>query len=149
MNRKIHALAICALLPLCFSLTGCRDARVVQWPALKQLDNLAEQCEALCDQKDVAALRKIAGTVQTAAITVVREPAPAGAKQPDEVKSLQGDLKNLAESIHDPARQDGAELTAILAGVHPIVEKLMEAAGMPHVHESEKAASPPAKDGKS
>jgi len=149
MYRAITFLTTCALLLLYASLTGCREASVVQWPALKQLDDLAEQCEALCDAKDVAALRQIAGTVKTAAITVARDPLPAGARQPAEVTALQGDLNSLAAAIHDPARQDGAELTAILAGVHPIVEKLMEAAGMPHVHETEKAATSPAKDGKS
>jgi hypothetical protein len=135
MKRTMQILTVCALLPVCGNLTGCRAARVVQWPDLKQLDNLAERCEALCDAKDVAALRQIAGTVQVAAVAVVRDPVPAGARQPAEVKTLQGDLKSLADAIHDPARQDGAELTAILAGVHPIVAKLMEAAGMPHVHE--------------
>ena len=148
MKQAIRVLTTSALLLGGANLTGCRNAATVQWPALKQLDDLAERCEALCDQKDVAALRQIASTVKTAAITVTHDTLPAGAKQPAEVRTLQGDLANLADSIHDPAKQDGAELMAILAGVHPIVEKLMEAAGMPHVHENEKTSTPPGKDGK-
>ena len=104
--------------------------------------------DALCAE-DVAALRQIAGTVKAAAIAVARDTLPAGAKQPAEVRTLQGDLANLADAIRDPAQQDGVELTGILAGVHPIVEKLMEAAGMPHVHENEKPSHPPGKEGKS
>lgn len=148
MHHVNHVLTAGALL-FCASLAGCRNPVVVQWPDLKQLDNLAERCEALCDQKDVAALRKIAGDVKAAAIMVALDPVPDGARQPDAINALQNDLSSLADSIRDPAQQDGAELTTILAGVHPIVEKLMEAAGMPHVHESEKPAAPPAGEGKS
>ena len=146
MKQIMSVFTTCALLLCGASLTGCRNAATVQWPALKHLDDLAEQCEALCDAKDVTALRQIAGTVQAAAITVARGPLPAGARQPAEVHALQSDLKSLVDAIRDPAQQDGAELTALLAGVHPIVEKLMEAAGMPHVHETEKTATASVKD---
>jgi len=116
---------------------------VVRWPSLKKLDDLAERCEALAEQKDVAGLRKIAAKVKDSAKIVASDSVPEGAKQPSQVKILQGDLKSLIDSIHDPIKQDGEELTAILAGVHPIVEALMEASGMPHVHESdEKEAKP-------
>jgi hypothetical protein len=148
MNHANHALTTSALL-LCACLAGCRNHVVVQWPDLKQLDDLAERCEALCDQKDVAALRKIAEDVKAAAITVALDPVPDGARQPDAINALQSDLSSLADSIRDPVHQDGAELTTILAGVHPIVEKLMEAAGMPHVHENEKSATSPTKEGQS
>ena len=149
MNCISPMRTVCALLLLGLGLTGCRNEVTVQWTSLKQLDDLAERCEALCDQKDVAALRQIAVAVKAAAIIVALDPLPAGARQPDEVNTLQGELANLADSIGDPATQDGAELMGILAGVHPIVEKLMEAAGMPHVHESEKTVAPQAKDEKS
>ena len=142
MNRAIHAFTVCALLLFCMNSSGCRNPVVVQWPDLKQLDDLAERCEALCDRKDVAALRKIAGDVKAL------DPVPDGARQPDAINALQSDLSSLADSIRDPVQQDGAELTAILAGMHPIVEKLMEAAGMPHVHENEKPATPPTREGK-
>lgn len=147
MRQNKVILALCTLLS-CICLTGCGN-HAVQWPELKQLDNLAERCEALCDQGDLPGLRKIAGEVKAAAIKVAQSPLPVGARQPAEVKTLQGDLQSLADSIHDPASQTGADLVAALAGVHPIVEKMMESAGMPHVHEAEKPQPPPAKDGKS
>ena len=148
MRRMICVFAASAGLLCGVCLTGCRNHVVVQWADLKHLDDLAERCEALCDRKDVAALRKIAEDVKAAAITVAMDPVPEGARQPEAVNTLQSDLTNLADAIQDPAQQDGAELTALLAGVHPIVEKLMEAAGMPHVHENENAAAQPGKDGK-
>ena len=148
MNRMMSCYPVLVLLALGLCFSGCHSRRVVQWPDLTRLDELAEQCEALCDQKDVAALRKVAGDVKSAAITVALDPVPEGARQPAAVNALQSDLSSLADSILDPAQQDGAALTAILAGVHPIVEKLMEASGMPHVHEGEKSANLPGKDGK-
>ena len=116
---------------------------VVKWPSLKKLDDLAEKCEALSEKKDMAALRKIAASVKTAAEAVESEAVPNNAKQPEQVKVLQGDLKSLTDSINDPEKQDGEELTALLAAVHPIVEQLMEASGMPHVHETDEKEKKP------
>ncbi|MEO5716380.1 MAG: hypothetical protein ABIT37_23065 [Luteolibacter sp.] len=116
---------------------------VVKWPSLKKLDDLAEKCEALSENKDVPGLRKIAAAVKTAAVAVACEAVPKEAKQPEQVKILQGDLKSLTDSIDDPEKQDGEELTALLAGVHPIVGQLMEASGMPHVHETDEKEKKP------
>ena len=115
-----------------------RADTVVKWPSLKKLDDLAERCEALAEKKDVGELRKIATSVKDTAKLVQSEASPNGAKDSEKVKVLQGDLKNLGDSIGNPDKQDGEELTAILAALHPIVEQLMEASGMPHVHEEEK-----------
>jgi hypothetical protein len=135
-NLSISALLFILTLPLAHA-----GEAVVTWPSLKKLDDLAEKCEALTESKDVAALRKIAASVKTAAEKVETEAVPKNAKQPEQVKVFQGDLKNLTDSITEPAKQDGEELTALLAGVHPIVEQLMEASGMPHVHETEEPKS--------
>lgn len=136
---RIHlVLLVVLVLPLARA-----EEIVVKWSSLKKLDDLAERCEALCERKDVTALRKIASLVKYAAKAVESEPVPKGAKSPDEVKVLQADLKSLADSIGDPVKQDGEELTAILAGIHPVVEKLMEASGMPHVHEKEEKEEKP------
>lgn len=111
---------------------------VVTWNSLKKLDDLAERSEGLCERRAVAELRKLAMPIKKAVAVVVAEPVPAGAKNPGQVKVLLGDLKSLSDSLTTPGQQDGGELTAILCGIHPIVEKLLEAAGMPHVHEDEK-----------
>ena len=133
MHRTLWVFAACLLLQLCVCQTGCRHAVPVEWPDLQQLDELAERCEALCNQKDVAALRQMAESIKAAMITVALDSLPDGARHPTEVNALQSDLANLADSIQDPVQQDGAELVAILAKVHPIVGKLREAAGVPHV----------------
>lgn len=109
----------------------------VVWKNLKKLDDLAEKCEALSEKKDIAALRKISASVKDAAVLVEKDPPPAGALDAEKVKTLQTDLKSLSDEIGDSEKQDGDELLAVLSAVHPIVEQLMEAAGMPHVHEEE------------
>ena len=129
--------SFCSLLQLVLVFVA-HSATVVTWNSLKKLDDLAERSEALCERKAVAELRKLAPAIKKAAAVVIADPVPVGAKDPGQVKVLQGDLKSLSDALTNPKQQDGVELTAILSGIHPIVEKLMEAAGMPHVHEDEK-----------
>lgn len=120
-------------------------ADVVKWPNLKKLDDLAEKCEALSGKKDVEGLRKVSAATKAAAIAVENDKIPANAKDKEKVKTLQSDLKSISDSLGDPKTQEGDELTDLLASVHPIVEQLMEASGMPHVHEEEPKKEEPKK----
>lgn len=136
MSRIIRTLAIGSLVQLVWG--GAVHAEtVVKWDSLRKLDELAEKCEAWCEQREIAKLRKIAPQVKATAEVVAADKLPKGAKLRLQVKFLQGDLKSLAASITNPDQQAGEELLAILAGLHPVVVKLMEAAGVPHVHEGE------------
>jgi len=137
VRNRLPGAAVAAAALLLPALAFAAD--VVKWPNLKKLDDLAEKCEALSGKKDVAGLRKIAADTKAAAVAVETDKIPANAKDKEKVKTLQNDLKSLSDAIEDPKTQDGEELTELLAGVHPIVEQLMEASGMPHVHEQEPA----------
>jgi hypothetical protein len=117
---------------------------VVKWPNLKKLDDVAERCEALCDSKNIPELRKIAAAAKAAAVTVENDKIPANAKDKERVKTLQSDLKSLTDVLGDPKTEDGDELMGVLSSIHPIVEQLMEASGMPHVHEEPKKNQAPA-----
>jgi hypothetical protein len=116
---------------------------VVKWPNLKKLDDVAERCEALCDKKDIPELRKVAAAAKAAAVTVENDKIPANAKDKERVKTLQSDLKSLTDVLGDPKTEDGDELMGVLSSIHPIVEQLMEASGMPHVHEEPKKNESP------
>jgi hypothetical protein len=129
-NRCVYVLLLILVLPFAHA-----EETVVKWPSLRKLDNLAEKCEALSENKDTPALRQIVASVKTAAEAVENEAVPKDAKHSEQVKILQGDLKSLTDSINNPKKQDGEELTELLAGIHPIVEQLMAESGMPHVHE--------------
>ena len=130
--RLLVSVVFCTCFP---AMASAKDP--VVWKNLKKLDDLAEKCEASGEKKDIAALRKIAASVKDTAVLVEKDPPPAGALDAEKVKTLQTDLKSLSDEIGDPEKQDGDELLAVLSAVHPIVEQLMEAAGMPHVHEEE------------
>jgi len=137
MFEKIfRSFLIYALINVFFVLVANAET-VVKWDSLKNLDNLAERCEALSDSKDISGLRKLIKPVRSAMASVAADPVPKDAKLPDQVKFLQADLKNLSEVLSDPQIEANTEFVEILAGIHPIVENLMEAAGMPHVHEND------------
>ena len=121
-------------------------AQAVKWDSLVRLDDLAERCAALSEAKDVFGLRKLIKPVTAAMATVAADPVPAGVKAPDQVKILQADLKSLTETLADPGIQSDDALVAILAAIHPVVEKVMEAAGMPHVHENDLPGDKPAQE---
>jgi hypothetical protein len=109
-------------------------AQGVQWPNLRALDELAEAAEAAAPNGPLPALRELADKIKPSAEKVAVDPPPNGAAKPDQVKVLQNDLKNLADALQ-PGTMPEAELRANLNSLHPIVEQLMAAAGMPHVHE--------------
>jgi len=133
-SSRLPALAILSLLS---TLALAKAEDVVKWPNLKKLDDVAERCEALSDRKDIPGLRKVAAAAKEAAVAVEKDKVPANAKDKERVKTLQADLKSLSDALGDPAKQDGDELLDILGGIHPVVEQLMEASGMPHVHEEQ------------
>ena len=146
MSEKIfRSFLICALINVFFVLVSNAET-VVKWDSLKKLDDLAERCEALSDSKDVPGLRELVKPVKNAMTVVAVDPVPKGAKLPDQVKILQADLKNLAEVLSDPQIETKSEFVEIFAGIHPIVENLMEAAGMPHVHENDVHVNKPAQE---
>lgn len=146
MSGKIcRFFLICTVLHISFVLVA-HAATAVKWDALKRLDTLAERCEVLADTKDVTGLRQLIKPLKKAMAAVAADPVPAGAKAPDQVKVLQADLKNLTEGLSDPDHQTDADLVAILAGIHPVVENLMEVAGMPHVHANDDQTAQPAQE---
>jgi hypothetical protein len=136
MKPRTKSRLLTASLFLC-TLTLAKAEDVVKWPNLKKLDDIAERCEALSDKKDIPGLRKVAAEAKSAAVLVEKDKIPGNAKDKERVKTLQSDLKSLTDALGDPATGDGDELLGLLAGIHPIVEQLMEASGMPHVHEAE------------
>jgi len=146
MSGKIYRFfLICTVLHISFVLVA-PAATAVKWDALQRLDSLAERCEALADTKEVTGLRQLINPLKKAMVAVAADPVPAGAKAPDQVTILQADLKNLTEVLSDPDHQTDADLVALLAGIHPVVENLMEVAGMPHVHANDDPAAKPTQE---
>ena len=61
---------------------------------------------------------------------------PANAAKPKEVELILSDLSNLVSGLQaDPL--DDSSLENLVLGLHPVIAKLIEAAGMPHIHANE------------
>ena len=146
MSKKIIlTLGVCALLYVAFTLAANAET-VVKWDSLEKLDVLAERCQALSDANDAAELRKLVIPVRAAMGIVAADRIPVGAKAPDQVKILQTELTSLIEALNDSGTQVDVELISILTSIDPIVGKMMEAAGMPHVHKNDDQADEPTKE---
>ena len=146
MSKKtILSLGVCALLYVAFTLAANAET-VVKWDSLKKLDVLAERCQALSDANDAAELRKLVIPVRDAMGIVAADRIPMEAKAPDQIKILQTELTSLIEALNDSGTQVDVELISILTSIDPIVGKMMEAAGMPHVHENDDQADEPSKE---
>jgi hypothetical protein len=135
---KIHALHAaaslsCALLVWCFA--GCsRTAPVVQWPELREMDEWAEKGEGWAEENKVTEMRNALPDLVKAGARLSASPIPPNAKDPAAVSLSMEDFRAVLKMLQKPAIPDG-ELKDAVASIHPLIEKLMSAAGLPHVHE--------------
>ena len=123
---------------LALGFTQCRKEQPVVWPEVSALDAVAERAEGAVERKDTKAMRVLVQDLKPAARKVVTSPLPGNTANPASVVELVGDLKDLMTKMEKPDALSDADLGALLAGVHPIVEQLMLKSGMPHVHETPK-----------
>ena len=112
------------------------ENETVSWPEITQFDNLAFQADGLVRVKDLSAVRELHAELLAAGLAVTSDSIPSNAANPQEIELLLGDLENLVTSLKD---DDLDELTLgnLVLGLHPVIAKLIEAAGMPHIHANE------------
>ena len=106
--------------------------KVVTWSELRLLDELSESAVQHSSQNQTAALRDTAGMMLNAGRLVVKAEPPANAMQPEQVKLLQSNLQGLVND--EPESLTDEELMERVNAIHAIAVKMMEAAGMPHIH---------------
>lgn len=107
-----------------------RDAPGVQWPELKALDTLSAGAEIVIEQGDEEMLKQLVDQMKVAATALADAPLPAGVKNSGDLEHLLGSLKELAATLDDSEHVHDA-----VRAFHPVVEKLMETAGVPHTHD--------------
>ena len=127
-----------ALAWITLGFTACNKGGTVVWPELSALDEKAERAEGLVEKHDFKGMRVLVPELQPAAAKLVASAVPANAANPAATAELKDDLKDLAGRLADVSKLSDADLETLLAGIHPIVEQLMQKSGMPHVHEAPK-----------
>ena len=127
---------------LILSLCSCeRNAtntgdETVSWPEITEFDNIAFQADGLVRVKDLEAARKILGDLMKAGRAVTSTSIPSNAAKPEEVGLILSDLENLVSEL-GAENLDDSSLENLILGLHPVIAKLIEAAGMPHIHANE------------
>ena len=112
------------------------ENETVSWPEITQFDNLAFQADGLARVKDLSAVRELHSELLAAGLAVTSDSIPSNAANPQEIELLLGDLENLVTSLKDDDLND-LTLGNLVLGLHPVIAKLIEAAGMPHIHANE------------
>ena len=129
--KKWTILLIAGLVSGCGSaVQEHRDGTGVQWPELKALDTLSAGAEIVIERGDEEKLRQLADQMKVATIALADAPLPPGVKNSGDLERMLGSLKELAATLDDPEHVHDA-----VRAFHPVVEKLMETAGVPHTHD--------------
>ena len=141
MSNPRSSLLLCTASLAFLLLIGCKQTSdsgaEVLWPELSALDVPSAKAEGLAKKKQVDALRTMMPELAGLASSVTEESIPGNATNPEPTRILVGDLANLASQAKEAGSLDDETLLAVGAAFHPLVAKLMEESGMPHLHEGE------------
>ena len=116
--------------------TGYIEEGEVTWPEITQFDDIAFRADGLLRVKDLDAARAMHDELLNAGLALDPSNIPANVANPQQVDFILGDLVSLVNGISKAGPNDPAYETLIL-GLHPLIAKLIEAAGMPHIHANE------------
>ncbi len=108
----------------------------VEWPELVAFDELAYQMEGHAKIKDAEGIRGMLGPLLDSGRAVSIDTMPSNVANQPMVEQTLGDLTSLVGGLGSESVPD-EELFSLVEGLHPVVEALIEAAGMPHIHANE------------
>ena len=141
MRFLADSLRLPFLLLICLTLgtTACnRDAveeSPVSWPELARFDEIAYNAEGLARTGDLVSVEGMRDELLESGRAVTPETIPSNAADPQQTETILADLTSLVDAL---SNANDPESTAVLVlGMHPVVAKLMDAAGMPHIHANE------------
>lgn len=138
MSKFSSFISLLLILSLCScerNATNTGD-ETVSWPEITEFDNIAFQADGLVRVKDLEAARKILDELMKAGRAVTSTSIPSNAAKPEEVGLILSDLENLVSEL-GAENLDDSSLENLILGLHPVIAKLIEAAGMPHIHPNE------------
>jgi len=141
MTRLIKYLPSLVFPVFALSLSSCgkdagktdANAEPVSWPELTAFDEFAYRAEGLAKVKDREGLMKQRTALLEAGWAVSPKTMPENAADTRRVHELMGDLASFVNGFAEVEVSDD-RLFALAEGLHPVVEALIEAAGMPHIY---------------
>ena len=108
----------------------------MSWPEINRFDDIAFQADGYARVKDLTAVRELMADLLLAGKALTKESIPANVADPQQVELILGDLSNLVSGLA-VEELDDATLADLVLGLHPVIAKLIDAAGMPHIHANE------------
>jgi len=108
----------------------------VSWPEINRFDDIAFQADGYARVKDLTSVRELKADLLLAGKALTKESIPANVADPQQVELILGDLSNLVSGLA-VEELDDATLADLVLGLHPVIAKLIDAAGMPHIHANE------------
>ena len=108
----------------------------VSWPEITRFDDIAFRADGYVRVKDYSAVRELYGDLLEAGKAVKMSTVPSQIANIQEVEVLLGDLTNMIDGLEADGLDD-ATLGNLVLGLHPVIAKLIEASGMPHIHANE------------
>ena len=131
---------LCISLALIFgscdrSLTEIEE-ETVSWPEINRFDDLAFQADGLARVEELGTVRELLSELLVAGKAVTPASVPSNAADPQQIELILGDLNSLVNGLA-AENLDDVSLENLVLVLHPVIAKLIEAAGMPHIHANE------------
>ena len=138
MIRKIHlSISVSLLLILSSCDRNVNEVNeVVSWPEINDFDNISFKADGLVRVKDLESVRQLKEELVKTGLSVTNESIPSNAANPEEVELLVKDLNNIVSDLTKD-NIDDSSLESLILGLHPVIAKIIDAAGMPHIHANE------------
>ncbi|MAH66107.1 MAG: hypothetical protein CMJ27_06910 [Phycisphaerae bacterium] len=128
-------LQLCLLLALAACAREDSGGAPVAWPELVRFDEIAYRADGLARTGDLGSVSDLRTELIETGQAVTPSTIPANVANPREVETILADLTGLVEGIS--ATADPESTAMLVLGLHPVIERLITAAGMPHVHANE------------
>jgi hypothetical protein len=112
------------------------EEETVSWPEINRFDDLAFQADGLARVEELGTVRELLTELLKAGKAVTPISVPSNAADPQQIELILGDLNSLLDGLA-AENLDDVSLENLVLGLHPVIAKLIEAAGMPHIHANE------------
>ena len=138
-SLKVHHVAwfiVVLVMSSCNQKGADGNTAPVVWPELNTFDELAYRADGVARTGDSDALKELLPALVEAGKSVSVDTVPSNTAAPTQVENILGDLNGLVDALSVQSLEDDALFDLVL-GLHPVIENLIEAAGMPHLHGNE------------